>query len=569
MSQKPDIQIIEQQTTPHLGRDRVQRKVTAPLATAWAGAAEAAQTWDNALQQRQETQNAAREKYHNQLVQNWEEQLANQYKELGGKLDISQDPAEYDILTNQTLHQMKMQGRAFLGEELYKKWQAENGSNYYRAIQIDVENKKQGLYHKLAFATAQDNVKQKAYNYGYAQTPEDQAQIDAEFALFLQDQDFTPAEQKTLLQQYKQESTSARLHYLLDNAPQEIASVNEKGQVVSVMDDPKKFDHLSVEEKILWKNKALKKQQTQQKGTAEDLTDLYDWAFELAENNPQELQKQVLLFKQNPFSYQKFIQEKTGVVVPVKKLSELMNFTQTQLLDDPATTAGQQKRNAFGVADTVYKNFRLDHADGKTKINNKDLDNTEALYEAVSELRAGMKSGQFTKSDKEKVNDYNQTLTRLLGQKLLDADYAHNFLWTASGEHILQNETAIFAQGAMLGPQETAEIYMTARALAAQDGLDLTQDYEGENALRLEKVFSDARKLYYHRVHGVPVEYADAYLYDHKLVELQKQNKSVRSEHIRQVKAAAQTYQAQTLQGKNARVSKNKDGQIEKVYFEE
>lgn len=308
-------------------------------------------------------------------------------------------------------------------------------------------------------------------------------------------------------------------------------------------------------------------QKAQEKGAKEQENGLYQWAFNMAEQNPQGLQDEVQLFRQDPASYQAKISQEVGHPVEPKKLGEFFNWVQTNLLDNPATTAGQIKRNNFGEAETLYKGFNLTEKDGKMKIKNKDYDNAESLYSAVKSLNSGLKAGNFTKADGEKVDQYRANLTRELGKKILAADYAHNLFWDASGEHILQNEIGMFAKGAGLGEEEAAGIYLQAKELAEKTGLDLTQDYENENAKKVEDVLSAARGLYFYRNYGVPMENTDAFIYNNKLVELQKKSKKDRAAYIKEVVGAAQQYKAEQIAGMNANVSRDKNGNVQGLYF--
>lgn len=305
-----------------------------------------------------------------------------------------------------------------------------------------------------------------------------------------------------------------------------------------------------------------------EKGKKEDLIGLYQWAFEMAAENPSVLQEAALHFRQNPAKYQAEISDQLGTPIDAKKLTEFFNWVQPNLLDNPATTSGQQRRENFAQAETVYKSFNIGDKNNKSVIRNKDYDNTESLYTAVTSLNDGLKNGRYTKTDTETVDKYRADLMRRLGQKVQDANYSHNLVWDATCEKMMQNEIAQFAKGADLPAEATAEIYLKARELAARQNLDLSQDYQDENADQLEKVLSVARKSYYFRTYGVPMDQADAFVYDNKLVELQKQSKAQRSAYIKEVVGAAQKYAAENYNGQNARVARDKNGNITSVYFD-
>ena len=567
MSAKPRITPIEQQTTVQLGRDQVQRRVTSPMADAVAGLAGMAQAFGEMARDYQDAQ----AKYDNQLIQNWEEQLENKYKEMGGKLDQSQDPDQYDGIAKESLDDMKQTGKMFLGSKLYKKWEAEHGQNYYRSIDIDVNNKKQGLLHKKAFELAKDRVAEKARKIGYAKTEEERSNLLKETIADIESHNFSPLEEMALTKTLKTDATKSHLDYTVDTAPEKIATIDKDGKVTSIMDDPESYKDLTIAEKIAYKNKAITAQKARKKGEDEKMQPLYQWALTMSESDPEGLQRQVLLFRQDPYKFQQQIEQMLGVPVEAKKLGEMMNWTQNNLLDNPTTKAGQMKQENFAKVQTMYESFNIGQKDGKETIKNSELNNPGSLYEVISTMNSGLATSAFSKSDSEKVDGYRNKLTRQLGEKIKKADHANNWFWDASGDEMLQNEIALLSKSVDLSAEDAAFIYIEARKIAQRNNFDLSQDYDDdkEYAKNVEQIFSEARKEFFHKAYDIPKEHVDAAVYNGKLVNLQGQKKSERESYIKQVFSNAKQYQEYTDKGYKSRVKKDKDGRITSVYFVE
>lgn len=564
MSAKPRITPIEQQTSVQLGRDQVQRRVTSPMADAVAGLAGMAQAFGEMARDYQDAQ----AKYDNQLIQNWEEQLANKYKEMGGKLDKSQDPEKYDDIAKASLDDMKETGKMFLGSKLYKKWETEHGQNYYNSINIDVNNKKQGLLHKKAFELAEERIAEKAYKIGYAKTEKDRSDLLEEAIKDIKSQGLSPLEVMALTKTLKTNATKSHLDYTVDTAPEKIATIDKDGKVTSIMDDPESYKDLTIAEKIAYKNKAITAQKVRKKGEDEKMQPLYQWALTMSEADPEGLQRQVILFRQDPYKFQQQVEQMLGVPVDAKKLGEMMNWTQNNLLDNPMTIAGQIKQENFAKMETLYNNFKIQKKAGATTITETSLNNVSSLYEVISTFNSGLKISAFNKSDAEKVEGYRNELTRQLGQKILDIE-DYNWFFDESGDEMLQKEIKTLSQSAGLTVEETAFIYLEARKIAARNNIDLTKDYDDnkEYAKQVEDVFSAARKEYYYKNYGVPRDHVDAFLYDQKIVDLQGKSKSERVEHIKTVFGHAQRYQNEIYKGKKAMLEKDKEGKLKNVFF--
>lgn len=255
MAEKPRFGTIEQRTAPQGARANLNFN---PMGNS--------QIWaqiGNSIGQAGEVLGEIQNNYDNLKMQDWEEQLNTQYKQMNNQLSASQNPEEYDSIVKNTVKQMKDKGRGYLGDRLFNRWERDYGGNYYTALQADVEGKKITLLQRLGYQTAQETVRQKAYSYGYAPEPQ-KKQMDDDFKAYLEINHFSPMQKKELAAQYDKQKTDASLTYLLDTDPQKIAYINEKGKVISPMNDEKQFSNLTIEEKIRWREKALEVQRTEQ-----------------------------------------------------------------------------------------------------------------------------------------------------------------------------------------------------------------------------------------------------------------------------------------------------------------
>lgn len=341
---KPAIQTIDQRTTPRGERQNLRfDPMMSPAATYQ-------QIGDNVMKLTGALV-AAQEKYNDLRVQNWEEQLNNQYKQMNNKLAASQNPQEYDAIVKDTLQQMQATGKEYLGDKLFKKWEGTKGNNYYAALQTDVTGQKIGLMQKLNYKTAQETTERKAYDYAYA-SPEEKKALDVEYSAYLDTNDFTPAQKQELKTQYENQKVNGQLAYMLDKDPAQIASIGKDGKVKSIMDDPDQFKNLSVAEKIEWKNKAIRKQKEAAGTTKEKkINDFLSKFNQLWQDNPSQAE---LLYKQlleKPADFEK----STGMTAQqVKSAYSYMKDVLEQ------GEAGAEKQNNWADVQIKYNSLGLD-----------------------------------------------------------------------------------------------------------------------------------------------------------------------------------------------------------------
>ena len=355
-------------------------------------------------------------------MQNFEEQLDNQYKALQNRLDQSQDPTQFDAEVSSALEQMKATGKEYLGERLFKRWERDFGANYYDALKNDTDAKKINLLSRINFQTAQDTVRQKAYDYAYA-APEVQHELDRDFESYLELSGFTPLQKQELAGQYDKDKTVSRLHWLFDADPAQIAYKDKNGKIVSPMDDKNQYTNLTVEEKLSWKNRALRWQEAQEEAAKKEtdklksqnhqtaLKDLYNAAVRDYEKNPLALQQDFQAKSKNMFSALEELNA-AGIDLTAKEFSSYLNFVE-DLLDDPSGRMGQQKINNFAQAQAGYAAFGIDEK--KLTITNEDVADPSSLVAGINHLRASIDQGAFNKEDTKKARNMLATMRQVLG----------------------------------------------------------------------------------------------------------------------------------------------------------
>lgn len=341
---KPAVQTIDQRTTPRGERQNLRFDPMMNPAATYQQIGDNVMKLTGALVE-------AQAKYDDLRVQNWEEQLNNQYKQMNNKLAASQNPQEYDAIVKDTLQQMQATGKDYLGDKLFKKWEGTKGNNYYAALQTDVTGQKIGLMQKLNYKTAQETTERKAYDYAYA-SPEEKKALDVEYSVYLDTNDFTPAQKQELKTQYENQKVNGQLAYMLDKDPAQIASIGKDGKVKSIMDDPDQFKNLSVAEKIEWKNKAIRKQKEAAGTTKEKkINDFLSKFNQLWQDNPSQAQ---MLYKQlleKPADFEK----STGMTAQqVKSAYSYMKDVLEQ------GEAGAEKQNNWADVQIKYNSLGLD-----------------------------------------------------------------------------------------------------------------------------------------------------------------------------------------------------------------
>lgn len=406
---KPAVQTLDQRTTPQGVRQNLHfDPMTNPAATYQ-------QIGDNVMKLTGALV-SAQEKYDDLRVQNWEEQLNNQYKQMNNKLAASQNPQEYDAIVKDTLSQMQATGKEYLGDKLFKKWEETKGNNYYAALQTDVTGQKIGLMQKLNYKTAQETTERKAYDYAYA-SPEEKKALDAEYGVYLETNDFTPAQKQELKTQYENQKVNGQLAYILDKDPSQIARIGTDGKVKSIMDDPEQFKTLTVAEKIEWKNKALRRQQETAGTTKEKkINDFLSKFNQLWQDNPSQAE---LLYKQlleKPADFEK----STGMTAQqVKSTYSYMKDVLEQ------GEAGAEKQNNWADVQIKYNSLGLDskgnfHA--KQGSVEYDRPTVEQLTDLINVVDDGITVNGFGSGNRKNAIEMKRNIMHEIATQIKDDD---------------------------------------------------------------------------------------------------------------------------------------------------
>lgn len=406
---KPAVQTLDQRTTPQGVRQNLHfDPMTNPAATYQ-------QIGDNVMELTGALV-SAQEKYNDLRVQNWEEQLNNQYKQMNNKLAASQNPQEYDAIVKDTLSQMQATGKEYLGDKLFKKWEETKGNNYYAALQTDVTGQKIGLMQKLNYKTAQETTERKAYDYAYA-SPEEKKALDAEYGVYLETNDFTPAQKQELKTQYENQKVNGQLAYILDKDPSQIARIGTDGKVKSIMDDPDKFKNLSVAEKIEWKNKALRRQQETAGTTKEKkINDFLTRFNQLWQDNPSQAELMYKQLLEKPADFEKA----TGLTAQqVKSAYSYMKDVLEQ------GEAGAEKQNNWADVQIKYNSLGLDskgnfHA--KQGSVEYDRPTVEQLTDLINMVDDGITVNGFGSGNRKNAIEMKRNIMHEIATQIKDDD---------------------------------------------------------------------------------------------------------------------------------------------------
>ena len=410
---KPAVQTIDQRTTPQGVRQNLHFDPMMNPAATYQQIGDNVMKLTGALVE-------AQAKYDDLRVQNWEEQLNNQYKQMNNKLAASQNPQEYDAIVKDTLQQMQATGKEYLGDKLFKKWEGTKGNNYYAALQTDVTGQKIGLMQKLNYKTAQETTERKAYDYAYA-SPEEKKALDVEYSVYLDTNDFTPAQKQELKTQYENQKVNGQLAYMLDKDPAQIASIGKDGKVKSIMDDPDQFKNLSVAEKIEWKNKAIRKQKEAAGTTKEKkINDFLSKFNQLWQDNPSQAE---LLYKQlleKPADFEK----STGMTAQqVKSAYSYMKNVLEQ------GEAGAEKQNNWADVQIKYNSLGLDDKGNWKKTVTSggvtityDTPTVEELSTLMNTINANLNTGGFGTGNRDKAIKMKSNIRHAMATQIKEKD---------------------------------------------------------------------------------------------------------------------------------------------------
>lgn len=412
MPNKPPINTFEQQTAPRGARENLRYT---PLVNtqAFDTIGNAAVQLGNSYAKAQDTQDKLK-------IQNFEEQLNNEYKAMNNALAKSQSPEEYDEIAKTSIQKMQEQGKNYLGKRLFGEWEANQGQNYYTALKTDVEGQKIGLMQKLNYKTAQETVEKKAYDYAYA-SPAEQKDIDDRFTVYLATNDFTPMQQQELKTQYEKQKVNGQLSFMLDQDPSQIAKVGKDGKVWSVMDDPDKYKTLSVHEKMEWKQRALRKQKEAEGTTKEKkLNDFLTKFNQLWQDTPSQAEIMYQQLLERPADFE----QATGLTATqVKSAYSYMKDVLEQ------GEAGMQKQGNWADVQTKYNSYGLDnkgnwHAStgsGSSKIE-YERPTVEQITDLIGTVNDGITTNGFGSGNRNKAIELKNNLMHQLASQIKEKD---------------------------------------------------------------------------------------------------------------------------------------------------
>lgn len=137
---------------------------------------------------------------------------------------------------------------------------------------------------------------------------------------------------------------------------------------------------------------------------------LYARALKMAQNNPEELQGEIVALLRNPAAALDEYSKKFGDI-EAKKLLEYAKWTQTNLLDSTDTRSGQIKQEKWLQYENGFSAFNWKkRKDGSFEIKNKDMNNPQTVLAAISALEGHIKAHDF---DKENTKKAEKDLTQL------------------------------------------------------------------------------------------------------------------------------------------------------------
>lgn len=132
---------------------------------------------------------------------------------------------------------------------------------------------------------------------------------------------------------------------------------------------------------------------TQEKAAnSENAAGLYNRALTMAQNQPDELQNEIVQLLQNPASALADYTKQFGPV-NAKQLIEYAKWVQTNLLDSQDTRAGRNKALAWQEHETQFNAFKLDVK--KNKIGNKEMNNPQTVLHAIGSLQGAINNHAF------------------------------------------------------------------------------------------------------------------------------------------------------------------------------
>ena len=293
---------------------------------------------------------------------------------------------------------------------------------------------------------------------------------------------------------------------------------------------------------------------------------LYERAVRLMAQNPQDLQREVKAAKANMFAFGQRVAADFGETVSAKDLKNYLEWAQ-KTLDDPDGPIGRQKKFNFAASQTLYNSFEINDKD--YSVGNKDLAKPAALAEETAHLRGQIADGAFTQQDEASAQKQLDNLRRALGTRI--KDHAPSPWFNKTGDEFLQQAFSKMAEKEdddTLSLEDLAGLYEDATALAKDNQLDLSAPYKGQEDT-FNQILTTVKKRYAAAKLGVPVEVADAVVYNNRIMALAEGKQNVKkADYVAAVNSAVDAYKAGTWNGRRVKVKKQGDEIID-IFYED
>jgi len=391
-------------------------------------------------------------------LRNNEEKLSIEVAKMNNELAQADTTEKFDEIVNSYTGNMQAQSKARLGKRLYGLWE-EEGNNYMEALKVDIAGKRIALNKKVAFASAKDTIKDKAYLYAYGNEDERRAQ-DASFNLFLNKEknNFTESEKDTLRRTYNHDKEFGYLTQLVNNEPE---------QVEDLLKDKNNFKNLSVTERenfLSHAQKAIKakKDTIFDKGTAGEsgLAEIVREFNETYEKDPVEAERFYQNLADNP--------TKLSDTYGINGSKTIRSYMKNVLDEGPY---GRQKEELWAETKVKYQNF--DIKDGV--IQNDDMNKVETITNMIGVINGNAAQGLFDKHEAEAAAMV-ANLRSNLAAMVKDPKIENKVFWGSSVAENMPKQINTFLKRKVngnLSDEGIGKIYEDAFIAAQAQGLDL------------------------------------------------------------------------------------------------
>lgn len=354
------------------------------------------------------------------------------------------NPDNFGTLLNAHKETILQKGKEVLGERVFNIWKNQHSQNYFNYLKADTDRTALPLAKKLEVKNTLNDLRQSAYNYGYAKTAEEQLSYDQDVEETISK--FDPIVQKELRDDYTQLKTNNYLSRMVEQNP---------AQVVKDMDDKEKYKNLDLDDKLKWKAEAAKILKNRQDTILDDrinnvLTG-FNSVYDLSPEKAQKIYKEIL---KSPAQAQKTYNLKA------KDIMTVTNYMEDILDKGPL---GEQNQYAWAQVQSKYNNFDVDK--NTFDIANKNLNNVESITSQIAEINGNLAEGRFDKHKNEAM-EMIVNLRRALAKQVSDTpiirDTTDKWFRSTLAEKIpgmIKQYTTERIRGGELSPEALGQIY--------------------------------------------------------------------------------------------------------------